>query len=62
MAKLGQLVLDRGKAADGKRVISEAQLEALFERSPTNPAYGRLWWLNGSAYAMRPAAPARRRR
>ena len=53
MAKLGQLVLDQGKAADGKRVISEVQLAALFGRSPTNPAYGRLWWLNGSAYAIR---------
>jgi CubicO group peptidase (beta-lactamase class C family) len=55
MAKLGQLVLDNGKAADGKRVISAAQLATLFERSPTNPAYGRLWWLNGSAYTLRPA-------
>jgi len=55
MAKLGQLVLDKGKAADGKRVISEAQLAALFERSATNPAYGRLWWLNGSTYTLRPA-------
>jgi CubicO group peptidase (beta-lactamase class C family) len=55
MAKLGQLVLDNGKAADGKRVISAVQLAALFERSPTNPAYGRLWWLNGSAYTLRPA-------
>ena len=55
MAKLGQLVLDHGKAADGKRVISAAQLAALFERSPTNPAYGRLWWLNGSTYTLRPA-------
>jgi CubicO group peptidase (beta-lactamase class C family) len=55
MAKVGQLVLDKGKAADGTRVISEGQLAALFERSPTNPAYGRLWWLNGSAYAMLPA-------
>jgi CubicO group peptidase (beta-lactamase class C family) len=55
MATLGQLVLDRGKAASGTRVISEAQLAALFERSPTNPAYGRLWWLNGSAYTLLPA-------
>jgi CubicO group peptidase (beta-lactamase class C family) len=55
MAKLGQLVLDKGKAADGKRVISAAQLAALFQRSPTNPAYGRLWWLNGSAYTLLPA-------
>jgi CubicO group peptidase (beta-lactamase class C family) len=55
MAKLGQLVLDNGDAANGKRVISAVQLAALFERSPTNPAYGRLWWLNGSAYTLRPA-------
>ena len=55
MAKLGQLVLDEGKAADGKRVISAAQLAALFRRSPTNPAYGRLWWLNGSDFTLRPA-------
>ena len=48
-------MLDKGKAADGKRVISEAQLAALYERSQTNPAYGRLWWLNGSAYSLRPA-------
>jgi len=55
MAKLGQLVLDEGKAGNGKRVISAAQLAALFQRSPTNPAYGRLWWLNGSSYTLRPA-------
>ena len=55
MAKLGQLVLDDGKAADGKRVISTTQLAALFQRSPTNPAYGRLWWLNGSSFSLRPA-------
>jgi CubicO group peptidase (beta-lactamase class C family) len=55
MAKLGQLVIDKGKSANGKRVISEAQLAALFVRSPTNPAYGRLWWLNGSAFTLRPA-------
>ncbi|HWE48397.1 MAG TPA: serine hydrolase [Bryobacteraceae bacterium] len=54
MAKLGQLVIDKGKAADGTRVISETQVAALFQRSPTNPAYGRLWWLNGSAYALKP--------
>jgi CubicO group peptidase (beta-lactamase class C family) len=54
MAKLGQLVLDNGKAENGTRVISAAQLAALFQRSPTNPAYGRLWWLNGSAYSLKP--------
>src|SRR3546814_15121710 len=41
----------------------------MFDRSPTNPAYGRLWWLNGGEYTVRamekrktgpllPAAPA----
>ncbi|MGA0607713.1 serine hydrolase domain-containing protein [Phenylobacterium sp. VNQ135] len=54
VARFGQLVLDRGRAADGRRVVSEAQLAALFERSAANPAYGRLWWLNGGAYAIRP--------
>jgi len=54
MAKLGQLVLDKGRAANGARVISEVQLAALFQRSPANPAYGRLWWLNGSAYSLLP--------
>jgi CubicO group peptidase (beta-lactamase class C family) len=68
-AKMGQVVLDGGRAADGKRIVSEAGMKAMFARSATNPAYGRLWWLNGSAYTMRaggrradgqliPAAPA----
>lgn len=52
VAKMGQLVLDGGKAADGKRVISKAQLDALFVRTATNPSYGRLWWLNGGSYAL----------
>jgi CubicO group peptidase (beta-lactamase class C family) len=55
-AKFGQIVLDGGKAADGKRIVSEAGLKAMFTRSATNPAYGRLWWLNGSAYTIRPLA------
>jgi CubicO group peptidase (beta-lactamase class C family) len=55
MAKLGQLVLDGGKSATGKQVISKAQLDAIFRRTATNPAYGRLWWLNGSSYTLRPA-------
>ncbi|MDB5453640.1 MAG: beta-lactamase, partial [Caulobacteraceae bacterium] len=69
MVKLGQLVLDGGKAQDGRQVVSKTQLDALFKRTATNPAYGRLWWLNGSAYrimptgrrietALIPAAPA----
>jgi CubicO group peptidase (beta-lactamase class C family) len=54
MARLGELVLDNGKAADGKRVISGTQLAATFQPTTTNPAYGRLWWLNGSTYSLRP--------
>jgi len=60
MARMGQLVLDKGVAANGQRVISEAQLAALFTRSSLNPAYGRLWWLNGSAYNLRIGQPAPR--
>jgi CubicO group peptidase (beta-lactamase class C family) len=69
VAALGQLVLDGGRAMDGKPVVSEAGLRAMFARSTTNPSYGRLWWLNGGAYTIRalgkrsdgpliPAAPA----
>jgi CubicO group peptidase (beta-lactamase class C family) len=59
MAKIGQLVLDGGKAMSGTRVISKEQLRALFERTSTNPAYGHLWWLNGSSYALLPARARR---
>lgn len=58
LARLGQLVLDKGRAADGVQVISEKSLADLLRRSPANPAYGRLWWLNGGDHAIRP--PARR--
>lgn len=54
VARFGQLILDGGKAADGRRVVSEAGLAAMFARSPANPAYGRLWWLNGAAETVRP--------
>ena len=54
VAKLGQLVLDGGKGAGGARVLSEGALGGLFLRSAANPAYGRLWWLNGGAFAIRP--------
>jgi CubicO group peptidase (beta-lactamase class C family) len=52
IARMGQLVLDGGKAADGTRVISKAQLDAMFRRTSTNPSYGRLWWLNGGGYSL----------
>lgn len=53
VARFGQIVLDGGKAADGKRIVSEASLKAMFVRSTTNPAYGRLWWLNGGSETIR---------
>lgn len=56
VAAFGQLVLDGGRAVDGKRVVSEAGVQAMFDRTPTNPAYGRLWWLNGSGETIRPLA------
>ncbi|WP_334162136.1 serine hydrolase domain-containing protein [Phenylobacterium sp.] len=58
LARLGQFVLDGGRAADGSRIVSEARLAELFRRTPANPAYGRLWWLNGGDHTVR--APARR--
>jgi CubicO group peptidase (beta-lactamase class C family) len=56
VAAFGQLVLDDGRAADGARIVSAAALKAMFVRTQTNPAYGRLWWLNGSAQTIRPLA------
>ena len=53
VARFGQLILDGGRAADGRQVVSAAGVRAMFVRTPTNPAYGRLWWLNGGAYAVR---------
>lgn len=68
VARFGLMVLHGGVTQGGTRVVSEAQLAALFTRSSGNPAYGRLWWLNGSSHTMRatgqregqliPAAPA----
>jgi len=51
-ALFGSMVLHGGLANDGKRVVSEANLKAMFTRSAANPAYGRLWWLNGSEYTV----------
>lgn len=56
VAAFGQLLLDGGRAADGRRVVSEVELKAMLAPSETNPSYGRLWWLNGGAYAIRPPA------
>lgn len=55
-ALVGLMILHDGLANGGKRVVSKENLQAMFTRSPNNPAYGRLWWLNGSAYTVRALA------
>ena len=59
VARFGLMVLHGGVGENGVRVVSQAQLDALFMRSTANPAYGRLWWLNGGAYSMRAVAGRR---
>ena len=59
VAKFGLMVLNGGVAENGARVVSQAQLDALFIRSSANPAYGRLWWLNGGAYSVKAAGGRR---
>lgn len=61
IARMGQLVLDGGVAADGTRVISKAQLAALFARTKTNSSYGHLWWLNGASETVNVGANSPRR-
>lgn len=61
IARMGQLVLDRGLVPDGRRVVSTAQLDRMLQRTPTNPAYGHLWWLNGGSHAFLSGAGAPRR-
>lgn len=56
--RFGQIILNHGRTADGRRLVSEAAFDSMFERSAMNPAYARLWWLNGSAYSV--VSPARR--
>jgi CubicO group peptidase (beta-lactamase class C family) len=55
-ARFGTMILHGGVAPDGKRIVSEQGFKAMFAPSATNPAYGRLWWLNGSAYTLRALA------
>ncbi len=61
IARMGQLVLDGGVAADGTRVISKQQLDALFVRTKTNPSYGHLWWLNGASETVNVGANSPKR-
>jgi CubicO group peptidase (beta-lactamase class C family) len=44
LARLGQLVLDRGRWK-GERVLSEAYLDKALHPSPTNKEMGYLWWI-----------------
>ena len=46
------MILREGLAEDGVRIVSCGELRKLFEPSPANPAYGRLWWRNGGAFAI----------
>lgn len=45
-ALIGQLLLNDGRAADGKQVISKAWLQAMRTPSELAPYYGYLIWLN----------------
>jgi CubicO group peptidase (beta-lactamase class C family) len=51
--RFGLMILHGGVADNGRRIVSEAGFKAMFTPSATNPAYGRLWWLNSGAYSMR---------
>jgi CubicO group peptidase (beta-lactamase class C family) len=55
-ARFGLMILNGGMGPSGKRLISESSFKAMFAPSATNPAYGRLWWLNSGAYSMRALA------
>ena len=44
MAKLGQLVLDRGRW-NGKQLIAPEWFDAIMRGSPVEPRAGLLWWL-----------------
>ncbi len=54
LARLGQIVLDGGLAPGGARLVSEAGLRSLFQPTALNPAYGRLWWINGDPHWIMP--------
>lgn len=58
-ARFGAMVLNGGVGPAGNRIISERELRKMFRPSATNPAYGRLWWLNGGDYVVRAGAARR---
>lgn len=61
LAIMGQIVLNGGRKENGAQLISKAQLDAILTPTKTNPAYGRLWWLNGSSETVNvgPTSPRR---
>lgn len=61
LAIMGQIILNRGRKPSGAQLISEAQFDAIFAPTATNPAYGRLWWLNNSDYSINVGAASPRR-
>jgi CubicO group peptidase (beta-lactamase class C family) len=61
LATMGAIILNRGRKPNGAVIISEAQLDAIFKPTTTNPAYGRLWWLNSSDHSINVGANSPRR-
>lgn len=59
LSRIGEMILDTGLAPDGTRVVSTEALAALMAPTETNPAYGRLWWLNGGAWSLAAAGVRR---
>lgn len=47
LARLAAMILD-----GGRDLVSPVQLAAIFDAEPTNPAYGRLWWLNNGDWVL----------
>ncbi|GJD48279.1 hypothetical protein OPKNFCMD_0996 [Methylobacterium crusticola] len=56
LARFG-LLIARGGAWGGRRLLSEAWIRAMLTPSRTQPGYGYLWWLNRGE-AARPELPA----
>lgn len=47
LARLGQLYLNKGRW-NGRQLIAADYIAQAISPSPLNPAYGFLWWLNGT--------------
>lgn len=55
LARFGYLYLRRG-LWDGRRVLSEAWIDAAIEPSDIQPQYGYMWWVNSDGTLL-PSAP-----